>query len=74
MRLRDHGQFATWSYPAPDGRSSHRDQWRGSAAMTTKWAFAMRSPCGTFFEICDGKSGYTSEAEAVEAAQSKLYA
>jgi hypothetical protein len=42
--------------------------------MTTKWAFAMRSPCGTFFEICDGKSGYASEVEAVEAARSKLYA
>lgn len=67
----DHGDFCTWQYNAPAKRA--RGYWHGTdPIMRPLWAYAMRSTCGTFWDLSSGESGFDDEESAINAARCAL--
>lgn len=65
-------KYTVWSYLCPKPGTNPRRRWRGDADMVTEWAYALASPCGTYFETSRPVSGFATEAEAVAAARARL--
>ena len=63
--------FCVWTYAGPGRRA--RGFWHPDLTMTTPmWAYALRSPCGTFWETSRARGGYNSQGEAIAAAKASL--
>lgn len=69
MKLIERRNYCIWSFQRPDPNASYREVWRGDAPIITSWAFAPRSPCGTYWDTSKPSDYYASLDAADEAAQ-----
>lgn len=65
----ERNRYCVWSYQRPAPNTSYREQWRGHAPMITEWRFAIRSGCGTYWDMSKGGSGYPTQEAAEQAAR-----
>ena len=71
MGIVDYDKFCVWTYNAPSKQP--RGFWHGdNPADQQRWAYALRSKCGTFWETAGATSGFVNEGLAVKAARARL--